>query len=83
MPQPARAVNGDLRHGGDRHEKCARHFLQHIRNQFACRRQVAKNQGDEAAVRRIDQEERETLELLSQPAVRVFHGARPGEIINI
>ena len=44
---------------------------------------VAQHRGDEAEVRRIEQDERETRELLSHPAVRVFNGARPGEAFTI
>ena len=57
--------------------------LKHIRNDFACRREAAIHRGDEAEVRRVDEDERETFELLSQPAVPVLHGARPGETITI
>ena len=50
--------------------------LQHIRNDFACQRQAAVHRGDEEEVRRIDEDERETLELLGRPSVPVLHGAR-------
>ena len=57
--------------------------LKHIRDDFAVRRMVAKNRGDEEEVRRTDEDEKETFELLQQPAVRVFHGARPGETFTV
>ena len=52
--------------------------LKHIRDDFAVRRMVAKNRGDDDEMRRIEVDERETFELLGQPSVRVFHSARPG-----
>ena len=53
--------------------------LKHIRDDFAVRRMVAQHRGDEAEVRRIGEDIQETRELLGQCAVRVIHGARPGE----
>ena len=55
----------------------------HILNDLAVRRMAAAHRGDEGEVRRIDDDIRETRELLSKPAVRLIHGARPGETITV
>ena len=57
--------------------------LKHIFDDLAVRRQAAAHRGDADEVRRIDEYERETRELLGRPAVRVIHGARPGETFTI
>ena len=57
--------------------------LKLIRNDFAVPRLVAQHRGDDDDVRRIDEGERETLKLLSQPAIHVFHGVRASEVFAI
>ena len=54
----------------------------HILNDLAVRRMVAVGRGDKDQVCRIDEDFRETRELLGQPAVRVILGAQPGETLT-
>ena len=53
----------------------------HILNELAVLRAAAAHRGDEAEMRRVDQDIEETRELLGRPAVPVLHGAWPGSYI--
>ena len=55
--------------------------VQSARRTTAYQRRAAQYRGDEDELRRINEDERETLELLEKPAVPICQGAGPGEII--
>ena len=50
-----------------------------ILNDLAILRMAATHRDDTDEVSRIDEDIAETRDLLGRPAVRVFHGAQPGE----